>query len=49
MHLFNPTELATPAFIFLVLAEMLYVWFSNRGRFEARDMLGRVWNATDRP
>ena len=37
MHLFNPTELATPAFIFLVLAEMLYAWFSGRGRFEARD------------
>jgi sterol desaturase/sphingolipid hydroxylase (fatty acid hydroxylase superfamily) len=37
MHLPNPTELATPAFIVLVIAEMLFVRFAGRGRFEVRD------------
>ncbi len=33
----NPTQLATPAFIFLIVAEMLFAWFTGRARFEARD------------
>ncbi|MGH6870017.1 MAG: sterol desaturase family protein [Rhizomicrobium sp.] len=37
VHLPNPTQFATPAFVFLVVAEMLFVWFTGRGRFEARD------------
>jgi sterol desaturase/sphingolipid hydroxylase (fatty acid hydroxylase superfamily) len=37
MHLPNPTEIATPLFIALVVAEMLFVRFAGRGRYEARD------------
>ena len=37
MHLFDPTQLATPAFIFLVVAEMIFAYFTSRARFEARD------------
>jgi len=36
-HLPNPTEIATPLFIALVIAEMLYVRFIGGGRFETRD------------
>jgi sterol desaturase/sphingolipid hydroxylase (fatty acid hydroxylase superfamily) len=36
-HMPNPTVLATPAFIVLVIAEMLFVRFTGRGKFEARD------------
>ena len=34
---FNPVTLATPAFIFLVIVEMLFAWITGRGKFEARD------------
>jgi sterol desaturase/sphingolipid hydroxylase (fatty acid hydroxylase superfamily) len=34
---FNPVTLATPAFIFLVIAEMVFAWLTGRGKFEARD------------
>jgi sterol desaturase/sphingolipid hydroxylase (fatty acid hydroxylase superfamily) len=37
MTLPNPVALATPFFIGLVVAEMLYVRISGRGRFEPRD------------
>jgi len=37
MHLPNPTEVATPFFIALVVAEMLFVRLSGRGRYETRD------------
>ena len=37
MKLFDPVALATPFFIACVVAEMLYVRFSGRGRFEPRD------------
>lgn len=37
MHI-DPTQLATPAFILLVVAEMLFVRFAGRGRYEVRDM-----------
>lgn len=33
----QPTELAVPAFVFFVLAEMLYGWKSGRARFEGKD------------
>ncbi|HEY1631112.1 MAG TPA: sterol desaturase family protein [Rhizomicrobium sp.] len=33
----NPTEWATPAFIFLVVVEMLAAYATGRGQFEARD------------
>lgn len=33
----NPTQLATPAFIFLVVAEMIFAYVTGRARFEARD------------
>jgi len=33
----NPTQLATPAFIVLIVAEMLFAWRTGRARFEARD------------
>ncbi len=36
-HLPSPTVIATPAFILLVIVEMLFVRFSGRGRFETRD------------
>jgi len=36
MH-FNPTQFATPDFILLVIAEMLFVRFSGRGAYEPRD------------
>ncbi len=36
MH-FDPTQLATPAFILLVIAEMLFVRFTAQGAYEARD------------
>ena len=36
MHI-NPTQLATPAFILLVIAEMLFVRYAARGRYEVRD------------
>ena len=36
MH-FDPTQLATPAFVILVIAEMLFVRLSGRGRYEPRD------------
>ena len=34
---FDPVTVATPAFALLVLAEMLFVRFTGRGRFEVRD------------
>jgi sterol desaturase/sphingolipid hydroxylase (fatty acid hydroxylase superfamily) len=37
MTLFNPTELATPGFIVLVVAEMIVAYAGGRARFEARD------------
>jgi sterol desaturase/sphingolipid hydroxylase (fatty acid hydroxylase superfamily) len=37
MQLPNPTELATPLFIALVIAEMIFVRFAGRGRYETRD------------
>jgi sterol desaturase/sphingolipid hydroxylase (fatty acid hydroxylase superfamily) len=37
-HLPNPTQIATPLFIVLVIAEMLFIRFARgRGKFEARD------------
>jgi sterol desaturase/sphingolipid hydroxylase (fatty acid hydroxylase superfamily) len=36
-HLLSPTELATPLFILLVIAEMLFVRLTGRGAYEARD------------
>jgi sterol desaturase/sphingolipid hydroxylase (fatty acid hydroxylase superfamily) len=35
--LVNPTEIATPLFIALVVAEMLFTRFAGRGRYEMRD------------
>lgn len=37
MRPFDPVALAVPAFIVLVIAEMLFVRFTGRGRFEVRD------------
>jgi sterol desaturase/sphingolipid hydroxylase (fatty acid hydroxylase superfamily) len=37
MKPFDPVTLAVPAFIVLVIAEMLFVRFTGRGRFEVRD------------
>ncbi|HUO92351.1 MAG TPA: sterol desaturase family protein [Rhizomicrobium sp.] len=37
MQLPNPTELATPLFIGLVVAEMIFVRLAGRGRYEMRD------------
>lgn len=37
MHLPDPVQLATPGFIFLVVAEMVYGRWSGRARYEARD------------
>ena len=37
MKPFDPVQLATPAFAVLVIAEMVFVRFSGRGRFEVRD------------
>ena len=37
MKPFDPVTLAVPAFILLVIAEMLFVRFTGRGRFEVRD------------
>jgi len=37
MHWPNPTEVATPAFIVLVIAEMLAARYLRRGQYEARD------------
>lgn len=37
MKPFDPVALATPAFAVLVVAEMLFVRFTGRGRFEVRD------------
>ncbi len=37
VKLFDPVTLAVPGFIFLVIAEMLFVRFTGRGRFEVRD------------
>ncbi len=34
---FDPVQLATPAFIFLVVAEMLFAYATGRARFEGRD------------
>ena len=34
---FNPTQYATPAFIVLLIIEMLVVRFAGRGRYEPRD------------
>jgi len=34
---FDPVTLAVPGFIILVIAEMLFVRFAGRGRFEVRD------------
>jgi sterol desaturase/sphingolipid hydroxylase (fatty acid hydroxylase superfamily) len=39
---FDPVTLATPAFVLLVIAEMLFVRFTGRGRFEARDTLASL-------
>ena len=38
----NPTELATPAFIFLVVVEMFAVYATGRGAFESRDTLASL-------
>jgi len=38
----SPTEWATPAFIFLVVVEMLAVYATGRGAFEARDTLASL-------
>ena len=37
MHLPDPVALATPFFILLVIAEMIYARLSGRARFEPRD------------
>jgi sterol desaturase/sphingolipid hydroxylase (fatty acid hydroxylase superfamily) len=37
MTLPNPTEIATPLFIGLVIAEMLFARFAGRGHYETRD------------
>jgi sterol desaturase/sphingolipid hydroxylase (fatty acid hydroxylase superfamily) len=37
MHLPNPTEIATPFFIALIVAEMLFARFAGHGRYETRD------------
>ena len=37
MHLADPTQLATPLFIILVIAEMLAARFTGRARYEWRD------------
>jgi len=37
MKPFDPVTLAVPGFIVLVIAEMLFVRFTGRGRFEVRD------------
>jgi len=37
MHLPDPVALATPFFILLVIAEMIFARFSGRARFEPRD------------
>ena len=37
MKPFDPVTVAVPAFIVLVIAEMLFVRFTGRGRFEVRD------------
>ena len=37
MQLPNPTEIATPLFIALVIAEMFFVRYAGRGRYETRD------------
>jgi sterol desaturase/sphingolipid hydroxylase (fatty acid hydroxylase superfamily) len=37
MKPFDPVALAVPVFIVLVIAEMLFVRFTGRGRFEVRD------------
>ena len=34
---FNPTQYATPIFIVVLIAEMLFVRFAGRGRYEPRD------------
>ncbi len=34
-----PTQLAVPAFVLLVLAEMIYGWKTGRARFEAKDTM----------
>jgi len=39
---FDPVTLATPAFVLLVIAEMLFVRFTGRGRFEAKDTLASL-------
>jgi sterol desaturase/sphingolipid hydroxylase (fatty acid hydroxylase superfamily) len=39
---FDPVTLATPAFVVLVIAEMLFVRFTGRGRFEAKDTLASL-------
>jgi sterol desaturase/sphingolipid hydroxylase (fatty acid hydroxylase superfamily) len=36
-HLISPTIVATPLFVLLVIAEMLFVRLTGRGAFEARD------------
>src|ERR1700744_1723942 len=37
MKHFDPTQLATPLFIILVIAEMFFVRYAGRGRYEPRD------------
>jgi sterol desaturase/sphingolipid hydroxylase (fatty acid hydroxylase superfamily) len=39
---FDPVTFATPAFVALVVAEMLFVRFTGRGRFEAKDTLASL-------
>ncbi len=39
---FDPVTLATPAFVVLVILEMLFVRFTGRGRFEAKDTLASL-------
>src|SRR4051812_21152110 len=39
MHLPNPVDYAVPAFVLLVLIEMLVAWVRDRSRYEPRDTL----------
>src|SRR3546814_1776789 len=39
MELPDPVDFAVPAFVVLVLAEMLVAWAKNRRRYEPRDTL----------
>lgn len=39
LELPSPTQLAVPAFVLLVLAEMIYGWKSGKARFEGKDTM----------